>query len=92
MMLLFMTLPLDTDLIVECAVLSGVPECEMEGLEQESPLYKNAPSRGSGFLSPRWSRLERGDSEPHSAESDRSGRPYITALLQENAGEYVNIV
>lgn len=77
-------LPLDTNLIAGCAVPSGVPECEMEGPEQESPLYRNAPSRGSGFLSQRWSRLERGGSEPRSAGLDKSERPYSAALLQEN--------
>lgn len=83
----------DLNLIVGCAVPSGEPECEMEGPEQESPLYKIALSRGSGFLSQRWSRLERGGSEPRSAGSDRSGRPYLKALLQENKeGESISIV
>lgn len=71
---------------------SGAPGCEMEAPKQESPLYKNAPNRDSGFLSRRWSRLERGGSERRSAGSDRSGKPYLTALLQENKeGESINV-
>lgn len=81
---LLVTLLLDTNLIVGCVAPSGEPECEMEGPKQENPLYKNAPSRGSGCLNQQWSRLERGGSEPRSAGSDRSERPYLTALLQDN--------
>lgn len=76
--------PSDTNLIVGCAVPFGEPECETGGPKQEIPLYKNGPSRDSGSRSQRWSRLERGGSEPRSAESDRSGRAYLTALLHEN--------
>ena len=79
-----MMLQFDTHLIVGCAAPSGVPGCEMEEPEQGSPLYKNGPSRGSGFLSRRWSRPERGGSAPRSAAWDRSGRAYITSLLQED--------
>lgn len=72
-----------TNLIVGCAALFGEPECEMEGPKQEIPLYKNAPSQDSGSQSQRWSRLERGGSEPRSTESDRSERAYLTALLHK---------
>lgn len=67
--------------IVGCAVLSGVPECERVGPKQGSPLYKSALSRGFGFLSQQWNTLERGGCALHSAGSDRSGRPYLAALL-----------
>lgn len=85
-------LPSDTNLIVGCAGPSGVPGCEMEGPIPESPLYKNAPNQDCGSQSRRWSRLERGGSEPRSAGSGRSERPYLKVLLQENKeGESVCI-
>lgn len=65
-------------------MLSGEPECEMEGPEPGSPLYKSGLSRGSGSLNLRWSRPETGGYEPQSAGTDRSERPYLEDLLLGN--------